>query len=134
MIYDVLAYGAKGDNATNDAPAIQKAIDDCSTAGGGRVLLSGGHVYRSGSLVLRSNVELHLEMGAILKGSDTLEDFNLFGVGRSELKEVDTPTYNMCDYSGKPSLYFLYAKDCENIAITGFGKIDGNEEDRKSVV
>ena len=95
MIYDVLAYGAKGDNATNDAPAIQKAIDDCSTAGGGRVLLSGGHVYRSGSLVLRSNVELHLEMGAILKGSDTLEDFNLFGVGRSELKEVDTPTYKI---------------------------------------
>lgn len=128
MIYDVLEYGAKGDNAANDAPAIQKAIDDCSAAGGGRVLLSGGHVYRSGSLVLKSNVELHLEMGAILKGSDSLEDFNLFKVGRSELKEVDTPTYSMCDYSGKPSLFFLYARDCENVAITGFGKIDGNEE------
>ena len=128
MIYDILQYGAKGDGRTNDAAAIQKAIDDCSLAGGGRVLLPGGHVYRSGSLVLKSNVELHLEMGAVLKGSDTLEDFNLFGAKRSDLKEVDTPTYNMCDYSGKPTLYFLYAKDCENLAVTGFGKIDGNEE------
>ena len=127
MSYNVLEYGAKGDGITNDASAIQKAIDDCSAAGGGRVLLSGGHVYRSGSLVLKSNVELHLEMGAVLKGSDSLEDFNLFGAERSELKEVDIPTYSMCDYSGKPTLYFLYAKSCENIAITGFGKIDGNE-------
>jgi len=127
MIYNVLEYGAKGDGAANDASAIQKAIDDCSAAGGGRVLLSGGHVYRSGSLVLKSNVELHLEMGAVLKGSDSLEDFNLFGARRSELKEVDIPTYSMCDYSGKPTLYFLYAKDCENVAVTGFGKIDGNE-------
>lgn len=127
MIYNVLEYGAKGDGVTNDAPAIQKAIDDCSSTGGGRVLLSGGHVYRSGSLVLKSDVELHLEMGAVLKGSDLLEDFNLFGAKRSELKEVDTPTYSMCDYSGKPTLFFLYAKDCENVAITGFGKIDGNE-------
>lgn len=128
MIYDVLEYGARGDGAANDAPFIQKAIDDCSAAGGGRVLLSGGHVYRSGTLVLKSNVELHLEMGAVLKGSDNLEDFNLSGVLQPELKAVDIPTYDMCDYSGKPTLFFLYAKDCENIAITGLGKIDGNEE------
>lgn len=128
MIYDVLKYGAKGDGTTNDARIIQRAIDDCSAAGGGRVLFPGGHVYRSGALVLKSGVELHLEMGAVLKGSDDLEDFNLFGAASSELKEVDTPTYNMCDYSGKPTLFFLYARDCENVAVTGLGKIDGNEE------
>ena len=127
MIYNVLEYGAEGDGVSNDAAAIQRAIDHCSSAGGGRVLLPGGHTYRSGSLVLKSDVELHLEMGAILKGSDSLEDYDLFGAGHGELKEVDTPTYSMCDYSGKPTLYFLYAKDCENVAVTGLGKIDGNE-------
>ena len=78
MIYNVLDYGAAGDGAANDAAAIQAAIDDCSSAGGGRVLFPGGRVYRSGTIVLKSYVELHLETGAVLKGSSHLEDYNLF--------------------------------------------------------
>lgn len=128
MVYDITKYGAVGDGITNDAPAIQKAIDDCSANGGGRILFPGGKTYRSGSLILRSNIELHLEMGAVLKATDSLQDFNLFNGDHIEVQMVDTPTYNKCDYSGKPTLFFLYGKDCENVAITGLGKIDGNEE------
>lgn len=128
MIYNVHDYGAIGDGTHNDAPAIQAAIDACHNNGGGRVVLSGGHTYRSGTLVLRSYVELHLEMGAVLQGSDYLEDYNLFGKGKTSYEGISIPTYENCEYTGQPTLFFLYAKDCEYISITGSGKIHGNEE------
>lgn len=125
--YCVLRYGAVGDGKTNDTLAIQRAIDLCAENGGGRVTIPGGYVFRSGSLVLRSFVELHLEAGAVLKASDELSDFCLFGGFDSVTNAEGKPSYTNSDYNGKPVLYFLYAKGCRNISITGEGCIDGNE-------
>ncbi len=127
MIYNVHDYGAVGDGSHNDTAAIQAALDACSQNGGGRVLLNGGRVYRSGTLILRSYVDLHLEMGAVLKGSDCLDDYSLSG-GSINPAGLSAPTYENCEYNGAPTLYFIYAKDCEYISISGSGKIDGNEE------
>lgn len=126
MEYNVLDFGAAGNGAANDTAAIQAAIDACAASGGGRVVLPGGRVFRSGALVLRSNLEFHLEMGAVLKGSGQLSDYLLFGDAAPE--EMAVPSYENCEYAGAPTHFFLYAKDCENLAITGFGRIDGNEE------
>ena len=127
MEYNVLNFGAAGDGLTNDTAAIQAAIDACSRTGG-RVLFPGGHVYRSGALILCSDLELHLEMGAVLKGSDCLDDYRVAACapGSAEMRQI--PSYEDCTYTGAPNHYFLYGKNCTNLAITGPGRIDGNEE------
>lgn len=50
-MYSVEQFGAVGDGVTNDAKAIQTAIDVCAQSGGGRVTLSGGKTYYSGSIL-----------------------------------------------------------------------------------
>ncbi|RYX86351.1 glycoside hydrolase family 28 protein [bacterium] len=73
-VFNVSAYGAKGDGTALNTTAIQSAIDAASKAGGGIVYLPAGK-YLSGSLHLKSNVELRLERGAVLQGSTSRADY-----------------------------------------------------------
>ena len=108
--YDVLVFGAKGDGVTDDAVAIQKAIDRCSAEGGGVVLFPRNHVFLSGPVELKSNVELHLEATATLKANpdESIYHLSAFGENRGE------------------GMLWLWAKDAENISITGKGTIHGD--------
>ena len=65
MVYDIRDYGAVGDGTTINTKSIQKAIDDCTQNGGGRVLVSGG-TYVLGTIILKENVDLHIAAGGIL--------------------------------------------------------------------
>jgi hypothetical protein len=98
-VFDVTSHGAKGDGRANDAPAIQKAIDACARSGGGTVYFPSGN-YLSGTIVLKSNVTLHLSPAATLWGSREIADYN------------------------PPHL--IYAKAADNITIEGQGTINGN--------
>jgi len=99
--YPITSYGAKPDGKTNNGPFIQKAIDEASAKGGGKVIIPPGN-FASGVLILKSGVNLHLEPGACLLGS-----------------------VKRADYNNPIAMAFLVAKDQKNISITGEGVIDG---------
>jgi polygalacturonase len=97
----ITEFGAvRGQNSTT---AIQKAVDECSASGGGRVMVPPG-LYITGVVFLKSNVTFHLENGAVLKGSTYLDDY----------RAGDT-LYGM-----------FYAEDAFNISFTGEGTIDAS--------
>lgn len=65
--YNVKDYGAKGDNNTNDTPAINKAIDAANADGGGDVVFPKG-IYSAASIHIKSNVRFVLDSEAVITG------------------------------------------------------------------
>ncbi|WP_035644301.1 glycoside hydrolase family 28 protein [Flavobacterium sp. ASV13] len=100
--YLVTAFGAVADGKTLNTTAIQKAIDAAYKNKGGRVIFSKGK-FLSGSIVLKDNVELFFEDGAILLGSINPNDYPKY----EEIRAL------------------VLAYNSKNITITGKGIIDG---------
>jgi len=100
-VYNILDFGAIGDGQTLNTTAIQKAIDKAHQGGAGVVLIPRG-MFLSGSIHLKSNVELRLAEGATLLGSTRRFDYEKI-------------TWHA----------LVLAEGQENIAITGGGTIDG---------
>lgn len=116
-VWDVFRFGAKGDGTTLDTKAIQTAIDECHSKGGGKVYLHNGQ-FISGTIILKSNVTLYVEGGAILRASNDLDDFPIM------LSKY--PSYTGDFVTNK---MLIYAEDAENISICGRGTIDGRGDD-----
>ncbi len=113
-IYDVTAYGAKSDTTFDSRPAILEAVNQCNQNGGGTVLIPAGNYFSKGSILLKSNVNLHVAEGARLEFSTVASDYLPMVLTKWE----GTECFN---YSP-----FIYAYQCTNIALTGKGTIDGN--------
>jgi len=72
--YNIVSFGAVPDGRTLNTTAIQAAVDNAYKDGGGRVIIPAGR-FLSGSIVLKSGVELHLLENAILLGSTNPADY-----------------------------------------------------------
>ena len=117
MNTNILDFGVIPNSSEICTSKIQAAIDHCAATGGGRVTVPAG-LYISGSIWLRSHVELHLEHGAVIKGSTNMADYN----------EEDAFPQNMSSPTSDKWLgkHLVLAVECEDVAVTGTGTLDGS--------
>ena len=122
--FDVRTHGAKGDGTTLDSPAINRAIEAASAAGGGTVRFPAG-TYLSFSVRLKSNITLQFDAGATL----------LAATPSAELGGYDAPEPNewgdKLQYQDFGHSHWhnslIWGENLENISITGPGRIDGTK-------
>ncbi len=110
--FNIIKYGAVADGKTLCTEAFKKAIDECSKAGGGRVVVPKGE-FLTGAIHLKNNINLYISEGAVLKFSTDPKDY---------LPVV------LCGWEGSHCMNYsplIYAYGQKNIAVTGKGIIDG---------
>jgi polygalacturonase len=110
--YSVTDYGAINDSTIVQTAAIQKTIDEAYRNGGGVVVIPKG-TFMSGALFFRANTHLHVSEGAILKGSDNINDYPKMP-SRIEGQSIEYFTA------------LVNAYGVNGFTITGKGTIDGN--------
>jgi len=98
---NILAFGAKGDGLTINTRAIQSGIDSLASLGGGKLIIPEGR-FLSGSIVLKSGIELHLQKNAILLGSTNPDHYRSLSHQKA----------------------LILAEEQSNISISGQGTID----------
>ena len=110
--YNIKDYGAKNDTTVLSTHALQSAINACSQAGGGRVVVPAG-MYKIGTIQLKSHIHLYLEQGATLFGSTRLDDYIPM---KSDYLSLRTQT---------TTIQLIYADGVQDVSIDGLGTIDG---------
>ncbi|TAH25824.1 MAG: hypothetical protein EAZ07_06065 [Cytophagales bacterium] len=101
--FNIINFGAVADDKTVSTIAIQKTIDSCSKMGGGTVYFPKG-IFTTGTIQLRSNINLNFAAGSVLKGSPNVNDYKLDGIKRG----------------------MFFGEDLTNVSFTGEGEINGN--------
>ena len=107
-------FGGIPDGITLNTDAFAKAMDALSNKGGGTLFVPSG-VWYTGPIVFKSNINLHLEKGALILFS---ADFNLYPLVNTVFEGLDT---RRCQSP-------ISGRNLENIAITGEGSINGSGE------
>jgi cysteine-rich repeat protein len=107
-------FNASGDGVTLDTKAIQNTVDACYASGGGTVVVPAG-IWLTGCIELKSNINLHLEPGAVLLGSTNKDDYKII------VPDFESRTNDL--YVNRS---IIYAEKAENVSLTGTGIINGS--------
>ena len=110
--FNILKYGAKADGVTLNTNSINNAIIACNKKGGGVVLIPAGF-WLTGPIELKSNVNLHLQRSALLQFTKDLSQYKLVAGNWEGLEQMRNQSP-------------ISAANATNIAVTGFGIVDGN--------
>jgi len=108
----VTEFGGVGDGKTDNTEAFAKAMKDISQRGGGHLVVPRG-VWCTGPISFEDNIDLHLTEGAVILFTDNYDAYPIIDTYFEGLKT-------------KRCMSPLNADGKNNIAITGFGTIDGN--------
>ncbi|RYZ49985.1 MAG: glycoside hydrolase family 28 protein, partial [Chitinophagaceae bacterium] len=108
----ITKFGAKADGITLNTAAINNAITTANQRGGGVVVIPAG-LWLTGPVVLKSNVNLHLQKSALLQFTDDFTQYPLIEANWEGLPQMRNQSP-------------ISATNATNIAITGSGIIDGN--------
>jgi polygalacturonase len=113
QVYNIINYGAVPDGRTSNTAAIQQTVNECHRNGGGKIIIPAGN-FVTGTIRLFSNMNLCLEAGSVLSGSDNdkeylyQKDFGFSGPGAGIKTGI------------------LVAHNEQNISVTGSGTINGH--------
>jgi polygalacturonase len=103
-------YGAVADGVTLNTKFINDAIHTCAAKGGGTVIIPAG-MWLTGPVQLESNINLHLETGAMLLFTQSIDEYPLFTRSKGS-------TYRR--------MPMISGSNLDNVAITGSGVVNGN--------
>ena len=112
--YNINDFGAMADGKTLSTKAVQNAVDACAKTGG--VVQFGAGRYVLSTIFLRSNVTIEIPKGTEILGAESYYDYE-------QEEKIDYPIYQDSSHTYyHPSMFV--GLGCENIKITGGGKID----------
>ncbi len=109
---NIANLGGVADGQTLNTDIFKKAIDQLSAKGGGKVIVPAG-IWMTGPIIMKSNIEIHLQDGALVRFSP---DFDQYPLIATSFEGLDT--YR--------SISPIHAHNVENIAFTGTGTFDGS--------
>ena len=112
--FNIIKYGAIPDGLSLNTKSINAAILECNRKGGGVVLIPAG-LWLTGPIEIKTNVNLHLQKNALLQFTTDFDQYPLVKGNWEGLPQMRNQSP-------------ISATDQQNIAITGFGIIDGGGE------